>query len=212
MPVSKNFGGRPGRKPDPGERVHLGIRVTPQLKERLERTAGAIGRSQSQEAEIRLERSFERQDLLPDVLAAAFPRPIAGLLIGIGRVMFNAGQNEHYTRSDFLKDTGDQWLNDPTAFDQAVKGAMIVLNAARPPGSILESKSAPGEQFANGLIEAVRNPSDQDGLDDMRSLLGPLGERMKDAKQPAAPDDDFRKRLEAELRLMSERSSRLSAE
>jgi hypothetical protein len=39
----------------------------------------------------------------------------------------------------------------------------------------------------------------------------PGGATGASTPQPAAPDDDFRKRLEAELRLMSERSSRLSA-
>ena len=51
--------GRPTKKPKPGERVPLGLRVTPEMKKRLERAAIKNGRSISQEAELRLERSLD---------------------------------------------------------------------------------------------------------------------------------------------------------
>jgi len=49
---------RPGREPKPGERVRLGIRVSPRLKRRLERAAKEGTRSLSQEVEFRLEQSL----------------------------------------------------------------------------------------------------------------------------------------------------------
>jgi hypothetical protein len=59
------------------------------MKQRLEETAAATGRSQSQEVELRLDRSFDREDLLPDVLSLAFDgddRPLpAGHLGAHGR-------------------------------------------------------------------------------------------------------------------------------
>jgi hypothetical protein len=57
--AAKGFGGRPRREPEPGERVSLGLRVTPDMKRRLDEAAAKSGRSQSQEAELRLERSFD---------------------------------------------------------------------------------------------------------------------------------------------------------
>ena len=51
--------GRPTKPPKAGERVPLGLRVTPEMKKRLERAAIRKGRSLSQEAEMRLERSLE---------------------------------------------------------------------------------------------------------------------------------------------------------
>jgi hypothetical protein len=52
-------GGRPQtRELAPGERVHLGLRVSPKLKRQLERAADASTRSLSQEVEFRLEESF----------------------------------------------------------------------------------------------------------------------------------------------------------
>jgi hypothetical protein len=55
--------GRPTRPPKPGERVTLGLRVTAELKNRIEAAANEKGRSLSQEAEFRLERSFDREDI-----------------------------------------------------------------------------------------------------------------------------------------------------
>ena len=54
----KNFGGRRKREPEAGERVHAGLRVTPDLKGRIERAAAKSGRSLSQEMEFRIERSL----------------------------------------------------------------------------------------------------------------------------------------------------------
>ena len=51
--------GRPTKKPKPGERVPLGLRVTADMKKRLEKAAIKSGRSISQEAELRLERSLD---------------------------------------------------------------------------------------------------------------------------------------------------------
>jgi hypothetical protein len=56
--------GRPTKPPKPGERVSLGLRVTPQMKQRLERAAIRKGRSLSQEAEYRLEASLDSDDHL----------------------------------------------------------------------------------------------------------------------------------------------------
>ena len=63
---SKKRIGRPTKKPKPGERVPLGLRVTPKMKERLEAAATKKGRSLSQEAEFRLEMSLasDRQLIL----------------------------------------------------------------------------------------------------------------------------------------------------
>ena len=54
--------GRPTKKPKAGERVPLGLRVTAEIKRKLDAAAEDAGRSQSQEAELRLERSFEWEE------------------------------------------------------------------------------------------------------------------------------------------------------
>lgn len=52
------------------ERIALGLRVTPEMKRRLDVLARTSGRSLSQEVEIRLEQSF-RDDLLVERLFSA---------------------------------------------------------------------------------------------------------------------------------------------
>jgi TraY domain len=64
--VSKRIG-RPTKPPTEGERVSLGLRVTADVKRKLDEAAAKSGRSQSQEAELRLERSFERDQLFAEI-------------------------------------------------------------------------------------------------------------------------------------------------
>ena len=59
--------GRPKKGQEPGERVPLSLRVTPSTKEGLDRAAEENGRSRSQEAEMRLERSLHDDRLLSEM-------------------------------------------------------------------------------------------------------------------------------------------------
>ncbi len=61
--------GRPTKAPSPGDRVSLGLRVTADIKKMLDDEALQNGRSQSQEAEIRLEQSFQGQRMIEDIQA-----------------------------------------------------------------------------------------------------------------------------------------------
>lgn len=79
--------GRPTKKPKAGDRVSLGLRVTADMKKRLDAAAALSGRSQSQEAEMRIERSFDRQDLLPEVISLAYGEPMARLLLAMATAM-----------------------------------------------------------------------------------------------------------------------------
>ena len=56
--------GRPFVPATPGERTALSLRVTAETKQKLEAVALESGRSISQEAEIRIEQSFEREWIL----------------------------------------------------------------------------------------------------------------------------------------------------
>jgi hypothetical protein len=77
---SKRKVGRP-----PVDRKPLSLRVTPTIRDRLDAAAEQNGRSISQEAEFRLERSFDHQDLLNEVLEFAYGRSIADHLLTIGK-------------------------------------------------------------------------------------------------------------------------------
>ena len=74
----KKLRGPPKREFKEGERVALSLRMTPALKRRLDAAAERGGRSQSQEAEFRLERSFDRQGLLEEVLVSRLRTTLGG--------------------------------------------------------------------------------------------------------------------------------------
>ena len=56
--------GRPIKPATEGERIMLGLRVTADIKRKLEAEASKSGRSLSQEAEIRLQQSFDQERAL----------------------------------------------------------------------------------------------------------------------------------------------------
>src|SRR5262245_40802878 len=55
--------GRPIKPATDGERIMLGLRVTADLKRKLEAEAKHSGRSLSQETEIRVQKSFDTEEL-----------------------------------------------------------------------------------------------------------------------------------------------------
>lgn len=61
--------GRPRKGCELGERMALGLRVTAEAKAKLEKAADESGRSQSQEAEARLERTFRDDEVLAELRA-----------------------------------------------------------------------------------------------------------------------------------------------
>jgi poly-D-alanine transfer protein DltD len=50
--------GRPLKVAEPGTRISLGLKVTAEIKQKLDEAAKQSGRTQSQEAEFRLNRDF----------------------------------------------------------------------------------------------------------------------------------------------------------
>src|SRR5215813_8580433 len=80
----RKIGAPPKRDPLPGERFTIATRVRPDLKRLLNAAAEASGRSQAQETDLRLERSFDRTDLLTEVLTLGYGAEIAADLMKLG--------------------------------------------------------------------------------------------------------------------------------
>jgi hypothetical protein len=157
--------------------------VSPELKEKLDAAAEHTGRSQSTEAAVRLERSFDRQDLLSEALTLAFGKEPAGLLMMLGYVMGPSGYVALH-REDRLPFNLGQWISHPAAYDQAVQGAIRVLNALRPPGEVPQSATDHGVQIADYMIRSVGGgPIDtlpKLAALPIRELLGAIADRCKD--------------------------------
>ena len=182
--------GRPLKRAEVGKRASLGLKVTPQIKERLDRAAGESGRTQSQEAEVRLERSFNREDLLSEALILAYGRELAGLLMTLGTTMQRAGRHAGFMAT-YTTESANTWWNEPRAYDQAVQAAVRLLEAAAPAGDRTPlqepTKTFSGIGFANSMIDAICHgkgtASLQAEADNVRPLLGPIVKRLKKSRR-----------------------------
>src|SRR5580700_1089780 len=95
----------------PGERRALGLMVTPEIKNKLDGVAKLNGRSQSQEAEARLEQTFRNENYLDQAMDLAFGPRLAVLLAALGRAMNETGR---------LAEFPTDWMSVPALFNEAV--------------------------------------------------------------------------------------------
>jgi hypothetical protein len=170
--VAKRKKGRPRAvAPKSGERVPLGLRVTANLKRNLDRAAERSGRSQSQEAEMRLERSFERDSQIEATWGSREIHAIAGLL---GAVMYDA------LLPHLKANPSARLLQNPAAFGDASAAIAQILVGMRPKNT--ETDVAISERLheavailapgaASGIIaEIIQDPSSVDIRDIKRAL------------------------------------------
>jgi len=182
----------------------MSFRVPPELKARMDEAAAASGRSVAQEIEMRLDRSFEREDLLEEALELAFSREPAGLLSTIAHAMVSAGRFGALLSLDTL-DAVDDWPYDPYAYHQAACAAITVLEQVRPAGnrwklqkSRIADPNAPefreaGARQARRLLGAIRDRgelcADQHRNRKLEGLAARLGPMLGDDLVARIPAD-----------------------
>jgi TraY domain len=169
-PKAKDRGGRPRKRAvQAGEKVQIGVRISPALRGNLEKAAARSGRSLTQEAELRLERSFERQDILAEALTLAFDRHTAGLVMVLARAMEATGRVGSFISNESLKSHAN-WRNDPFAYQEATLAVDAIMKAFRPTGDVVRPPLAKlamfgakppltsfGESIADELIQAIQS-------------------------------------------------------
>lgn len=182
--------GRPGRPKSVGERVPLGLRVTTKIKAKLDLAALESGRSQSQEAELRLEQSFAKERLVHEALDLAYGPKMTALILSLARAMQMTG-----TRASFVcamnKEDHSDWMANPFAFDQAAQAARVILEAFRPDAAITAPRptlglsqdqlSQLGEGTAQNLLKAIRNPPKPGHMEDW---IAPIRARTPEYDKP----------------------------
>jgi TraY domain len=138
-----------GRPPLPEgirRRSNLTLRIRDETKAGLEKSATATGRSLSEEAETRLDRSIHSQSLLDEALVLAFGPRVVGLMLVIARVMRDVGQSAGFRATNTL-DGASNWLDNAYALNQVTRAVQMVFETVRPGGEI----SLPREAFMKGL-------------------------------------------------------------
>jgi len=199
-----------GRPAKFGERLPLGLRVTPELKKKLNDASNASGRSLSQEAELRLEHSFNTTNVLFEALDLAYGRRWTGLLLALAQVARTTGTRA-VAVSQWQFNGCEDWVLDPYAFDQVVSAINVVLEAFRPRGAIPETPPANwnhlpasahkklGEGFALDLLAKLSAPDEKRAdaeivhevsrrLSDLRSATrgGPAGDPARSKSRNAS--------------------------
>jgi hypothetical protein len=157
--------GRPRSARARGQRSTLSLRITAELFELLDQAAKAKGRPLSQEAELRLEYAARDERRLGDTLALPYGPQLAGLIELLATVLRDVGPQAAFKAASLAGgpatlDDVYGWMNNPFAYDQAVKAAMLAFEAFRPEGNPVLSrlsgpKVLPGPDL--DLNEAYRN-------------------------------------------------------
>ena len=155
MSEKKRKPGRPGRPRKFGERVPLGLRVTTSLKAKLDSAAKESGRSQSQEAELRLEQSLESERTLYDALDLAYGPELTAVVLTLARALHFAGTQTAFV-SKFTLEGIEKWMSNPYAFDQAIRAVNVALEAFRPAGKVkIPQNKASDFGAAAGSLETL---------------------------------------------------------
>jgi hypothetical protein len=114
------------------DQVQINVRMREALRSKLEQSAKTNDGSLNREIVDRLERSFDRQELLVEALTLAYGEKLAGLLMMVGRAMNEAGRLSGYALD--LRASTDAWVDYPFPYQQASNAAVAVLSAFRPEG------------------------------------------------------------------------------
>lgn len=185
--VQKPKLGRPAKF---GERLPLGLRVTPALKKKLNDASNASGRSLSQEAEIRLEYSFNTTNVLFEALDLAYGRRWTGLLLALAQVAQLTGTRA-LAVSQWEFNGCEDWVLDPYAYNQALSALNVVLEAFRPSAAIPDAPPPNwnhlpasafkdlGKGFALDLLAKLTAP-DEKRPD--AEIVGAIAQRVADMK------------------------------
>jgi hypothetical protein len=169
----------------------MSLRVTPEMKRQLDTAAQQNGRSQSQEAEMRLARSFDRDNLLIEVLTLAYGNVAAGVLMMLGRAMADTWLFEPPNEKEGPR---LRFTTDPDFFDPALEASGLILDAFRSDDARSSSLPHWVRLSAERIVGLVRGESEHDkrtpGKDpftataaEVRTLLGPVADRLN-LKEP----------------------------
>ena len=191
--------GRPPLKPDNRRSYKLSVTIREKLRRQLEESAAAEDRTLSQEVEFRIERSFDRAELIFNSMTLAYGPELAGLVILVARAMAGAGRVSRRKESG-LEFSREGWLTEPFAYEQALHAAVAVLKGLRPTGRanapsgdprLVESmnvlmktsrSSSWGEWYGKNVLDALRGEgsivNSDEWLERVKEMLGPVAARI----------------------------------
>jgi hypothetical protein len=190
---------RRGRPPVPaGQRkgTNFTFRSRGDLHSRLAAAAAQANRSISEEIEWRVQRSFLDQDRAIEALGLIFGPELAGLLLVLGEVMKEVGEQTAYLAEHTLEGARN-WTAHPFAFANAAAAAKAVLEAFKPPDEgiprAFDRYANIPQRIATSILEEAatghsRSPGGAERARRLHDMLGPLAERIRDSASPKNAD------------------------
>ncbi|HQS15448.1 hypothetical protein [Reyranella sp.] len=174
-------------KRKPTDKVQLKIRLQESLRAKIEKEAEGRDASLNDEIVRRLERSFEPNNILRDVLELGYGPHLAGLLQAIGDAAFRTVAAVHpllYLGTDIdpAKTTPfNRALVEPWIFDQVARSTMAIIEHLRPPGSTEPPSHVAAVEYAKGAGERWAE-----------SLIGIMNDLRAQIREgvPPGPEDD----------------------
>jgi hypothetical protein len=148
--------GRPLKPAEPGKTSNLTLTVAGSLKTRLATAAQESGRTQSREAEVRLEDSFRDQDRAELFHDVVYGREIAALLELLGYAVKGAVQEVN-----LFRDRGEarvEGLSHPVAFNAIRAVCMRVLDALEPKGAGSAGGAEMGDSETMRVLDSIATP------------------------------------------------------
>jgi hypothetical protein len=148
------------------------LRVAIDLKKKLKEASDASGRSQSQEAELRLEQTFNARHTLFDALDLAYGRRWTGILLAIAQSGQMTGTRALAVNKWNFGGCED-WVLDPYAYDQVVKAVNRILAEFKPKGDAtakpvgdfthlpVASLESLGKGFAEDILQNLKEPDNR---------------------------------------------------
>jgi hypothetical protein len=168
------------------------------LHARLAGAAAQSNRSISEEIEWRVERSFMDQDRAIEALGLIFGPELAGLLLVLGEVMKEAGEQTAYLAEHTLE-AARNWMAHPLAFAKAAEAAKAVLEAFKPSDEGIHRAYDHYANIPQGIVTSMlgeaatgysRAPGGAERARRLHDMLGPLAERIRDFASPESSDAD----------------------
>lgn len=158
--------------------VQLKLRLKEPLRAAIERAAKERDVSMNTEMVGRLERSLSDRELVSRLDDLWLGRDVVGFLMLAERVMTETGQSAVVASGK----PGRSWLDDPYAYDRAVKAFLEVAEALRPEGPIPERPGDdwnPWPSFYMAEVAGGTAISQSEWAKAVRDRLGPVAKRLE---------------------------------
>jgi hypothetical protein len=154
----KRRGGWPARTPEPGERVPMSFRVTPERKANLDEGAKQSGRSLFAEIELMIELGAAAKDALDQAMRLTYGEDNAGLIHLFAEMLRVVAPH------------GGEWLDDETATAEVLRGFARLLKRLKTPddGHVLTDGS-PEARVDSWLYDLAYDDAGAYGISGARS-------------------------------------------